>query len=151
MPQLDFSCWFTQYFWFTLTFLVLFFKVVSDYLPKVYAGRDTTCNLDDQIYINATGTGTITWVSGDNIACKDCPNTQIIPKYTGCYIAESVNEFGCKVKDEVCINITTDHGIYIPSAFTPNGDGLNDIFLVLMPSCVVYPLSLASTIPRRVL
>ena len=99
-------------------------------LPKVFAGRDTTCNLDDQIYINATGTGTITWVSGDNITCKDCPNTQIIPKYTGCYIAESVNEFGCKVKDEVCINITTDHGIYIPSAFTPNGDGLNDIFLV---------------------
>jgi hypothetical protein len=38
MPQLDFSCWFTQYFWFTLTFLILFFKVVGDYLPKIYAG-----------------------------------------------------------------------------------------------------------------
>ena len=38
MPQLDFSCWFTQYFWFTVTFLILFFKVVGDYLPKIYAG-----------------------------------------------------------------------------------------------------------------
>ena len=38
MPQLDFSCWFTQYFWFSLTFVILFFKVVGDYLPKVYAG-----------------------------------------------------------------------------------------------------------------
>jgi hypothetical protein len=38
MPQLDFSCWFAQYFWFTITFLVLFFKVVGDYLPKIYAG-----------------------------------------------------------------------------------------------------------------
>jgi len=38
MPQLDFSCWFAQYFWFTVTFLILFFKVVGDYLPKIYAG-----------------------------------------------------------------------------------------------------------------
>ena len=38
MPQLDFSSWFAQYAWFTVTFLILFFKVVGDYLPKIYAG-----------------------------------------------------------------------------------------------------------------
>jgi hypothetical protein len=38
MPQLDFSCWFAQYFWFTLTFIFLFLKVTLDYLPKIYTG-----------------------------------------------------------------------------------------------------------------
>ena len=38
MPQLDFSCWFAQYFWFTVMFVILFFKVAGNYLPKIYAG-----------------------------------------------------------------------------------------------------------------
>ena len=38
MPQLDFSCWFAQYFWFSVMFVILFLKVAGDYLPKIYAG-----------------------------------------------------------------------------------------------------------------
>ena len=38
MPQLDFSCWFAQYFWFSVTFVILFFRVTLQYLPKIYTG-----------------------------------------------------------------------------------------------------------------
>ncbi len=38
MPQLDFSCWFAQYFWFSVMFVILFLKVAGDYLPKIYTG-----------------------------------------------------------------------------------------------------------------
>ena len=38
MPQLDFSCWFAQYFWFSVTFVILFFRVTLHYLPKIYTG-----------------------------------------------------------------------------------------------------------------
>lgn len=38
------------------------------------------------------------------------------------------NEFGCTARATGMIRIT-DHQIFIPNAFTPDGDGLNDIFI----------------------
>jgi gliding motility-associated-like protein len=104
--------------------------LVVNPLPKVNAGEDVTFNVDDQIFLNATGTGTMTWISGEEIVCKDCPTTQLTPKRSGCYVIQTVNEFGCKAQDEVCVTITYDYGIYIPNTFTPNGDGKNDEFKV---------------------
>lgn len=98
--------------------------------PRVYAGRDTVYNLDDPMFLNASGTGTLTWIEGENILCTVCPDSKIKATRSGCYVIESINEFGCKAKDEVCIDVTIDFGVYIPNAFTPNEDGINDVFLV---------------------
>jgi gliding motility-associated-like protein len=98
--------------------------------PTVYAGRDTIFNLDEPMYLNAKGTGTLTWIAGEGILCKDCPNTQIMPKNSGCYTILAINEAGCKATDDVCVEITKDYNLYIPNSFTPNYDGLNDVFKV---------------------
>lgn len=99
-------------------------------LPTVYAGRDTIFNLDDYKFISATGTGTLTWIEGDQIWCRVCPETQLMTNRTNCYTIMAENEFGCKAYDDVCVSITTDFGVYIPNIITPNGDGLNDVFYV---------------------
>ncbi|MGE0567782.1 MAG: gliding motility-associated C-terminal domain-containing protein, partial [Bacteroidia bacterium] len=98
--------------------------------PTVDAGPDMIFNIDEPMYLNARGTGTLTWILGDGILCKVCPNSQIMPEKSGCYEIEAVGKNGCMSKDEVCITITKDHNVYIPNVFTPNFDGLNDVFLV---------------------
>lgn len=104
--------------------------VVVNPLPSVYAGRDTSYNLDEVIMLSAMGSGTLNWIYGDGIPCKGCPETQIFPERSGCYVVEAANDFGCKVSDEVCLEITNDFAVYIPNSFTPNNDGLNDEFLI---------------------
>ncbi len=97
--------------------------------PTVLAGRDSSYNLEEPMFLSATGTGTMTWIDGEEISCRVCPNSQIFPQRSNCYVVETVNEFGCKAKDEMCVEVTKDFSIYIPNAFTPNGDGINDEFL----------------------
>jgi gliding motility-associated-like protein len=70
------------------------------------------------------------WIEGDGIFCSDCPTSQIMPEKSGCYKIVTINEYGCKAEDNVCVTITYDYNIYIPNIFTPNFDGLNDVFLV---------------------
>lgn len=98
--------------------------------PTVDAGPDMTYNLDDPMYLNARGTGTLTWIMGDGILCHDCPDSQIMPTGSSCYKIQAVTAQGCKAEDEVCITVTSEYAIYIPNIFTPNYDGLNDVFMV---------------------
>ncbi len=97
--------------------------------PEVTAGRDTTINLDQPMFLSSSGTGTLTWTDGEEIMCRVCPNSQVFPQRNSCYTIETVNEYGCKAKDEMSIEVTKDFSIYVPNAFTPNGDGINDEFL----------------------
>lgn len=98
--------------------------------PTVYAGENKTYNLDEEMIIKAVGEGELTWIYGEGIYCKDCPTTFVYPKRSGCYIVQAVNKYNCKATDEVCIDVTTEYSIYVPNSFTPNGDGLNDVFNV---------------------
>ncbi len=98
--------------------------------PTIQAGVNATYNSDEAMHIEAKGTGTITWVGGEGILCTSCPLTQIMPKANSCYLAQAINEFGCKAYDDVCIEVTHDYNVYIPNVFTPNEDGLNDVFKV---------------------
>lgn len=98
--------------------------------PTVFAGRDTTFNLSDEIFIGASGTAKMRWIAGEGIECDSCVYTRVHPTHDGCYVIEASNDFGCSVRDEVCLVITRDYNIYIPNTFTPNKDNLNDVFYV---------------------
>jgi gliding motility-associated-like protein len=98
--------------------------------PTVTAGPDLIYNLDDPMFLDAKGSGTLTWVFGQEIKCSVCPNTQIFPKTSGCYQIQAVNDFNCIATDEVCVEVTANYNMYIPNIFTPNADGKNDVFTV---------------------
>ncbi len=59
---------------------------------------------------------------------ENCFNPHVNPFYTTTFYVTVMNEDSCTASDTVTIVVETELKAFIPSAFTPNGDNLNDRF-----------------------
>ena len=63
--------------------------------------------------------------------CPDttqCPDPTVTPSVSQVYTVTVENAHGCTITDTVSVTIAKLPSIFIPTAFTPNNDGLNDRF-----------------------
>ena len=68
------------------------------------------------------------WSGNTGLSCNDCANPELIAT-TDVTLAFSVeDENGCRNDFEVTIDVIEEVELTIPSAFSPNNDGLNDGF-----------------------
>lgn len=74
---------------------------------------------------------TYEWSPFEGLYCVNCPNPGAAPERTTTYTVNYTDSRGCKTSDEVTIEVDIYNRIlYIPNAFTPNGDDNNDKFYV---------------------
>lgn len=99
-------------------------------LPTVHAGNDTLILAGSQAYLVAStdsGIGTYEWFPDSLVDCALCQSTLADPEYITTYFVVLTDENGCRDGDSMVVDVfCSDASIYIPNAFTPDGDGLND-------------------------
>lgn len=95
--------------------------------------------------LSATEGDSYTWFPDDGLSCSNCQNPIANPEKTTSYYVRTQDSSGCMYMDSILIIVVHDTRIYIPTGFTPNGDGLNDIFLV----SIDFPEQYAMTIFNR--
>jgi len=102
-------------------------------LPDLTAGTDTIINTAGTAVINAysSQTGTYFWSPDYNIDCNTCPLTTANPVENTTYTIQFVDGNGCSAYADVLILVNFVKGIGVADAFTPNGDGTNDVLFVL--------------------
>nr|MBX2815263.1 gliding motility-associated C-terminal domain-containing protein [Saprospiraceae bacterium] len=61
---------------------------------------------------------------------EDCPARSITPLESGFFIVEVESALGCMVQDTVFVRVIDDGGLFVPNAFSPNNDGINDVLQV---------------------
>lgn len=67
----------------------------------------------------------------ESIECKSCETQDLTPFHSSTYQLTVSNEFGCSATDFVSIDVDRNVYVWIPNAFTPNGDGFNDYFYMV--------------------
>ncbi len=101
-------------------------------------GDDQFIQLGDSTIIEALNTvalgaiDTIIWSPDIFLECLDpeCLEVETDLVQTMTFNATIIDLNGCSATDDVVVNVWWDDLIYIPTIFTPNGDGTNDYFFV---------------------
>ena len=89
-------------------------------IDTIFAGQSIT--------LHSNGNGNITWNSHSTLSCTSCASPVATPLTTTRYTDVNESPLGCRVTDEFTVVVLNDAVVAIPTAFTPNGDGLNDYF-----------------------
>lgn len=107
-------------------------QVVVTVLPPIraFAGNDTAVMVDQPLQLQATGGTRYEWTPATGLSNSLIPDpvgTYSTPSNGIMYQVKIYNEAGCMETDFLNVKVfQKGPAIYVPNAFTPNGDGLND-------------------------
>lgn len=102
------------------------------------AGPSATITQGQSVTLNGSGGGTYLWSPATGLSCTICPNPVASPTITTVYTLTVTDTNGCTATDTLIIYVDIACGeLYLPNAFSPNGDNENDI-LYVRGNCIQY-------------
>jgi gliding motility-associated-like protein len=102
-------------------------------LPQINLGNDRVIQLGDTIQIIASNVSTnqYSWSPASGLDCNNCASAIASPELTTNYMVTVTNPTsGCVNSDSVIVTVEVDEIFFLPTGFTPNGDGNNDVLFL---------------------
>ena len=110
------------------------------YENKASAGRDTVVAKDEPVQLNAHGAPfqKYVWTPATGLSSDTIEMPVATLDYDQLYHLYSITKEGCDNNSRIVIRRYKGPEIYIPSGFTPNGDGKNDVLKVFAVGIQVF-------------
>lgn len=102
--------------------------------PNVNTFPSAVITYGDCISLGAVGADVYNWAPDYELDCPDCQTPMACPEVTTTYCVTGIANNGCL--DTACMKITVEiicGEVFVPSGFSPNNDGENDMLCVYSP------------------
>ncbi len=115
-------------------------EVLVELGPDIFLPYGDSVQL--QALTNLVDSFSFDWGQPSLLSCTDCLEPWAQPFYTTTISIELKDKNGCKAEDHLRLIVEKTNDVYIPNAFSPNLDNLNDFFTVYADKSVTKVNSL---------
>ncbi|GEM_PF-3806826 len=70
------------------------------------------------------------WTATAPLTCTDCSTIRLLPTADGQYTLTAYQANGCSLTASVMVRLRKENLVFIPNVFSPNDDGINDIYQI---------------------
>lgn len=109
------------------------FSILQPSAFPVSAGPDVVSIREQPVTLTGTASSpngilSYEWAPNVNLSCTTCQVTTAKPDSSIVYVLTATDSIGCSASDSVLVIVKGTIQYFVPTAFTPNGDKLNDKF-----------------------
>jgi len=101
-------------------------------LPTVVITNGDTAivRYGEELQLIAEGAERFSWSPSWGMNNPNVSSPTIKPSETALYTVNGLDDKGCGNQDEIYVIVDYSHNLFIPTAFSPNNDGKNDLFRI---------------------